>query len=119
MPRVLISVVETSGYLRAAKRFLTEGDLDAIATIVATEPTIGDIIPGAGGVRKFRYAFAGRGKRGGARVIYYFWDEAAPVYLLDAFAKNDKANLKRSETRALFEQAKEIGAAIRRQRGIR
>ena len=40
---------------------------------------------------------AGRGKRGGVRVIYYFHDEAMPLFLLNVFAKNEKANLTKAE----------------------
>jgi hypothetical protein len=41
------------------------------------------------------------GKRGGARVIYYYHNERLPVFLLSAFAKNRKANLSRAERNAM------------------
>ncbi len=43
----------------------------------------------------------GRGKRGGARVIYYYHDERLPVFLLAAYAKNEKANLSMAERNAM------------------
>jgi hypothetical protein len=52
-------------------------------------------------VRKLRWAREGMGKRGGARVIYYYHDERLPVFLLSAFAKNRKANLSRAERNAM------------------
>ena len=52
-------------------------------------------------MRKIRWAREGMGKRGGARVIYYYHDERLPVFLLSAFAKNRKANLSRAERNAM------------------
>jgi len=52
-------------------------------------------------VRKIRWAREGMGKRGGARVIYYYHNERLPVFLLSAFAKNRKANLSRAERNAM------------------
>jgi hypothetical protein len=69
--------------------------------MIAREPTCGVLIEGMGGVRKVRIAAGGRGKRGGARVIYYFHSEAMPVYLLTLFAKNEKSDLKPAERKAL------------------
>ena len=46
------------------------------AFFLAENPLAGDEIPGTGGVRKLRFAPSGRGKRGGARVIYYYLDKA-------------------------------------------
>jgi hypothetical protein len=42
-------------------------------------------------------ALPGRGKRGGARVVYYFHSESFPVFLLSAYAKNQKENLTKAE----------------------
>jgi len=44
---------------------------------------------------------AGRGKRGGARVIYYYHDESLPLFLLAAYGKNEKANLSMAERNAM------------------
>lgn len=58
-------------------------------------------IPETGGVRKLRWALAGRGKRGGARIIYYYHNEELPLFLLAAYAKNEKANLSKAERNAM------------------
>ena len=64
-------------------------------------PEAGKIVPETGGVRKVRWALAGRGKRGGARVIYYYHNERLPLFLLTAYPKNEKANLSKAERNAM------------------
>jgi hypothetical protein len=59
---------------------------------VARNPLAGDEMPGTGGLRKLRWSRAGMGKRGGARVIYYYYNETAPVYLFMAYAKAAQEN---------------------------
>ena len=52
-------------------------------------------------MRKVRVALAGRGKSGGARVIYYFHSEKLPLFALTVFAKNERANLTVGERNAM------------------
>ena len=56
------------------------------------QPVAGDLIPGTGGVRKLRWGLDGRGKRGGARVIYFHHGAAMPLFALTAYAKNERAD---------------------------
>ena len=101
-------VVETPAYLAAAGSFLSETEREEIVSRVAASPTAG--IPLGGGIRKMRVSAPGRGKRGGARVVYLFAGEQLPVFLLAAFAKNDKADLTPSERRALIGVGKRIAS---------
>jgi hypothetical protein len=48
-------------------------------------------------MRKLRWAAKGKGKRGGVRVIYYFHNEAFPLFLLTVYGKSQKANLTKAE----------------------
>lgn len=64
---------------------------------VAEDPECGVLIQGTGGVRKVRIALEGRGKSGGARVVYFFHNLDMPLYLLTIFAKNRKSSLTSAE----------------------
>lgn len=61
----------------------------------------GDLIRGGEGLRKLRIALPGRGKSGGARVIYYHWVSHAQIYLLFGYAKNTQADLTPAQIRQL------------------
>lgn len=87
------TVVELAAFARRAEKLFTVAERDALITQIARNPFEGVEIPGTGGVRKLRFAVSGKGKRGGARVIYYVYDETAPIYLLLAYGKNERANL--------------------------
>jgi hypothetical protein len=93
----LITVAETPEYLRCAERLLSAAERADVVTYLAAHPRAGDLMQGTGGVRKLRWALGGRGKSGGARVIYYFHSEAMPLYLLTVFGKNERANLSKAE----------------------
>jgi hypothetical protein len=68
---------------------------------IAANPEAGDLIPETGGIRKVRWALPGAGKRGGARVVYYYHNESLPGFCLAAYGKDEKANLSKAERNAL------------------
>jgi hypothetical protein len=68
-----------------------------VVFFLAANPEAGDIIAETGGARKLRWRAPGRGKRGGVRVIYYYHNKSIPLFLLNVFAKNEKANLTKAE----------------------
>ena len=95
------TVVETPSYLADVERLFSSEERRAIVDRLASDPTCGVVIPGSGGIRKVRFGFGARGKSGGARIIYLFSGTNLPVFILAAFAKNEKANLSASERNAL------------------
>jgi hypothetical protein len=92
-----VSVVETPEFLAATKRIMDEQERSQLVDHLARNPLAGDLIPGTGGVRKLRWAFEGRDKRGGARVVYYYNNDAMPIFALTAYAKNERADITQAD----------------------
>jgi DNA-binding transcriptional regulator YiaG/mRNA-degrading endonuclease RelE of RelBE toxin-antitoxin system len=78
----MLTVVETSAFARRAEKLLSVEEHEELLFYLALHPESGDEIPGTGGVRKVRFAAKGKGKSGGVRVIYYFFDEENPLYAI-------------------------------------
>ena len=87
--------------MRQADKLFSQDEKRELIDFLAKNPLAGDKIPGTGGVRKLRFSTSGRGKRGGARVIYYYLDEAMPVYALLAYTKATKTDLTPNERRVV------------------
>jgi mRNA-degrading endonuclease RelE of RelBE toxin-antitoxin system len=107
------TVVETPPYLAEAERLFSAEERTMIVDTVSAEPRCGVVIPGTGGVRKVRVASSGRGKRGGARVIYLFGGDNVPVFLLAVFAKNEKSDLSPAERNKLARMTAELMRSFR------
>jgi hypothetical protein len=102
------------GYLKVAEAILSEAERERIVSMVAADPECGEVMQGTGGFRKVRVGRSGMGKRGGARVVYILRGEAFPIFLVTAYAKNEKENLTRKERNDLAKRADEIFARYRR-----
>jgi len=89
----MLTVVETSAFARRAEKLLSIEEHEELVFYLALHPQSGDEIPGTGGVRKMRFAARGKGKSGGVRVIYYFFDEVNPLYAIYLYGKNEQVNL--------------------------
>jgi hypothetical protein len=100
-------VVETPSYLKNAVIF-SEAEREDIVAMIAADPECGEVMKGTGGFRKVRVGRSGIGKRGGARVIYILRNESFPIFLVAAYAKNEKDNLTKQERNELSELADAI-----------
>ncbi len=92
-----VSVVETPEFLTATRKLMSDEDRALLVDYLAYNPAAGDLIPGTGGVRKLRWELEGRGKRGGARVIYFHHDASMPLFALTAYAKNERSDLSQQD----------------------
>ena len=84
---MLLTVAQTAVFQKYAAAIWSDDELDQFVNWIAHNPLAGDVIPGTGGLRKVRWGAGGRGKRGGARVIYYNQLNDGTVWLLMAYTK--------------------------------
>ena len=110
------TVAETPVFSRQAAKLFDENQKQELIDFLAVNPEAGDEIPGTGGVRKVRFAASGKGKRGGARVIYYYLDETIPIYALLVYAKNVKTDMSPAERRTVAALAAELKKAWKEKR---
>lgn len=87
------TVVETPVFVRRAEKLLSGDEHNELIIFLAMNPLAGDEIVGTGGVRKVRFGAKGKGKSGGVRVIYYFYDRDIPIYALLIYGKSERADL--------------------------
>jgi len=96
------TVVETPAFLAsAADERIGDDERQAIVLFMASNPDVGEIIPGTGGARKVRFAGRGKGKSGGYRVISFFAADDIPVFLLDVYSKDTQGNLSHAQRNEL------------------
>ena len=103
-----VPVVETKAFTGRAKGHMSAAEVDRAIEVIARDPLCGDLIQGTGGIRKVRFAIKGRGKSGGVRIVYYYYNESMPVFLLTVFAKNEKADLTKAERNTLGKVARAL-----------
>jgi len=99
--KTMLTIVELPEFQRRAEALITEQEKQSIINYLALHPNAGVIMKGTGGIRKLRWATGGKGKSGGARVVYYFHNESMPLFLLTLFGKSETANLSKSERNEL------------------
>ncbi len=92
-----MKVVATRGYERQARKLLTTEERALAEVEIASAPEAWPVIPGTGGARKARARRGGKGKSGGARIIYYYWVGQQLIYLIDIYAKSVKEDLGHAE----------------------
>ncbi len=105
---MLITVVELPEYIKRAEKILSEDERNDLLYHLSSNPKAGNLIQGTGGIRKLRWASKGKGKSGGSRIIYFFYNETIPLFLLTIFGKNEKVNLSKAERNELTKLVKEL-----------
>ena len=95
-----IEFIETPTFTRQIQSMATDDELKELQRTLIAKPDKGDLVQGTGGLRKIRMALGHKGKRGGARVIY-FLATAEVIYLILAYPKSIKDNLTPTEKATL------------------
>jgi hypothetical protein len=93
--------VESKSFEKYRHAYLSENGYLKLQNELLVNPSLGDVIQGSGGLRKMRTALKGKGKRGGSRVIYYYFNTAKRFYLLTIYAKNEVSDLTTAQKKQL------------------
>jgi mRNA-degrading endonuclease RelE of RelBE toxin-antitoxin system len=87
--------VEAPAFTRYVARYLADEEYRQLQNHLAANPELGDVMPGTGGFRKLRWADANRGKgrRGGLRIIYYYFLADQQLWLMTLYDKDEVSDL--------------------------
>ncbi len=111
---MLITVVELPEYIKKANKILSKDEKDDLLYYLSSNPRAGNLIQGTSGIRKLRWASKGKGKSGGSRVIYFYYNETIPLFILTLFSKNEKVILSKKERNDLAKLVKELAKNYQR-----
>lgn len=102
-----MEIIETPIFTKRIKEVLSDDEYHRLQWALAINPEAGSLIPGGKGLRKLRWAVSGKGKRGGLRVIYYWYTRDEKIYMLLPYRKSEQEDLTREQLRMLTEYVKE------------
>ena len=107
--------IELPAFERHRDRYFDDERFTRLQIALMANPSAGDVIEGTGGLRKLRIADLrrGKGKRGGLRVIHYYWAGGPEFWLFTVYAKGELADLT-ARQRAALKQLLKIELQIRR-----
>ena len=99
----------TSHFVREWTRLgFTDDDQIRLEEMVRNNPQLGDVIVGAGGFRKVRFAFEGKGKSGSTRIIYLDIAKRENTIFIDIYKKNQQDDLTQEQIAAYARYAKTL-----------
>jgi hypothetical protein len=100
--------IETDNFNKAITALMPDEADAKLQQALVDDPELGELIQGTGGLRKVRWALSGKGKRGGARVIYFWRDRAAQIIFLMIYGKGVRTDLSAGEKRQLRQAAEAL-----------
>jgi hypothetical protein len=95
--------IETPAFTRYFSSYLNDDEYRELQNRLAAGPELGDLMPGTGGFRKLRWADPrrGKGRRGGLRVIYYYFPGEQQIWLMTLYGKDEASDLTAKQRQAL------------------
>jgi hypothetical protein len=101
--------IELPAFERLRDDYFDDDSFSQLQGVLMTNPAAGDVIEGTGGLRKLRFGDSRRskGKRGGLRVIYYYWTGGPEFWLFTLYDKDEMSDLTPKQRAALKERVKD------------
>lgn len=95
--------IEAPAFTRHVHEYLHDEGYRALQERLTANPSAGDVMPGTGGFRKMRWSDPrrGKGRRGGLRVIYFYFESEQQIWLMTLYGKDEAADLTPREKKAL------------------
>jgi hypothetical protein len=95
--------IEAPAFTRHLSEYLDDEQYRELQTKLASNPELGDLMPGTGGFRKVRWADRrrGKGQRGGLRIIYYYFTSDQQIWLMTLYDKSEATDLMPGQKKAL------------------
>lgn len=100
--------VEATAFTKHVYEYLSDEEYLGLQSFLLQYPEAGKLVPKSGGVRKVRWAMAGRGKSGGVRVIYYFKRQDAEIWLLTIYTKREVENIPAHVLRQIAKEIEDV-----------
>jgi len=94
-------IIETPIFTRRIQAILSDEEYRLLQIHLVNKPDVGKVVPGSGGLRKLRWSAGGHGKRGGIRVIYYWFMSKDTLLLLFVYSKSEQDDLTSQQLRQL------------------
>lgn len=102
-----MEIIETPIFTRKIKDVLSDDEYSKLQWALVINPEAGAVIPGGRGLRKLRWVIPGKGKRGGLRIIYYWYTRYEKIYMLLPYKKSEQEDLTKEQIKILNEYVKE------------
>jgi len=96
-----VEIIETFIFTRLVTEFLSDAEYRNLQTDLCRRPDIGKKIPSSGRIRKLRWGTESKGKRGGFRIIYYWFNMKGQILMLYIYPKNKQDDLSNEQLRIL------------------
>jgi mRNA-degrading endonuclease RelE of RelBE toxin-antitoxin system len=104
----VVIFIEATAFTKYVYTYLTDDEFLGLQSFLLRYPESGKIVPGSGGVRKLRWAMAGKGNSGGVRIIYYFKKQDDEIWLLTIYSKSKTDNIPAHVLRQIAEEIKNV-----------
>ena len=102
-----MEIIETPIFTRKIKGVLSDDEYSKLQWALVINPEAGVVIPGSRGLRKLRWIISGKGKRGGLRIIYYWYMRDEKIYMLFSYKKKEQDDLTSEQIKILNEYVKD------------